>query len=87
MLSLVDGGSPLTPPCTSIDFWVPVRDSLLPLVVVLLSAIVGWVAVRLRSTSADVRSTWQVTGDNYVLLHQLLGRNVSHPGAQDPKKS
>ncbi|HWI05624.1 MAG TPA: hypothetical protein VNT52_17590 [Acidimicrobiales bacterium] len=68
-------------------FWEPVRDSLLPLVVALLSTIVTWVAWRLRSISEAERSISQVVETNYVLLHKLLGRNVLPPSAQDPKKS
>lgn len=68
-------------------FWEPVRDSLLPAAVVLLNATVLWAVSRLRSISADVRSTSQAAEATLTMQHQLLGRSVSDLDAPGLKKS
>lgn len=68
-------------------FWEPVRDSLLPVVVALLSTIVGWVGLRLRGISRDVRSTSQEVEQQSEVLRPLLDRSGYPLGALDRRKS
>lgn len=70
------GGLLLTQQPTLTDYWGPLASLLLPPAAVLLSTTVGWVAVRLRSTSAAVQSISSQLEECSKLLHQLHELNA-----------
>lgn len=67
-------------------FWQPLLDSVFRAADALLLITVGWVGLRLRSTSRDVQQTSLAQEATLTAVHQLLGRNESVPGVPDPRK-